>query len=496
MKQRYETGNGCAVQRISDVPAWEVLKDSWNASLGCSKTPSVFLTYEFLSAAWSLAGPNAQLHILLVRHQGILIGIAPLMVISRRVLGLLSKTIQPIDRFLSERDFFILLGEETLFYEALATYLSKNRVWNKLFFPGLPEGHPFLHAMKKTFSASLGILLEEKKNLIHPSIILPSRWETYCSGLKPRFLKKLSGSIHELHKLGGIRVIGTSNPDMIRPYLEVYIQLEQRSWKGPLKSGITRTPDLLLFYQRMLTSCALHGWPEITFLTADSRVVAGSIQMIYRDEFFYLQTVHDESLKHYNPGMLLMTIQVWRACQKKLSCLHFMGGHHEYKRNWSTREWESYTLCIRERLSGEGLARLGSLVLKDPFAGLSEAGWKKRRKSFMMPEQDALEINPSLGQQAHVLLAEADLEKVFPDFRKNDTAVVIAHAFPMLSRAEIEQLIQERFNARKDCNWKRADEIRDQLARHGVLIRDTKTETRWEHRQADAAADDHFIPAA
>ena len=44
---------------------------------------------------------------------------------------------------------------------------------------------------------------------------------------------------------------------------------------------------------------------------------------------------------------------------------------------------------------------------------------------------------------------------------------------------EIEALIEERLQARREKNWKRADEIRDGLAARGVALKDSKTGTTW-----------------
>jgi cysteinyl-tRNA synthetase len=46
--------------------------------------------------------------------------------------------------------------------------------------------------------------------------------------------------------------------------------------------------------------------------------------------------------------------------------------------------------------------------------------------------------------------------------------------------AEVEALIAERAQARKDKNWKRSDEIRDQLKEMGVVIEDSKDGTTWK----------------
>ncbi|WP_274654081.1 cysteine--tRNA ligase [Paenibacillus humicola] len=51
-----------------------------------------------------------------------------------------------------------------------------------------------------------------------------------------------------------------------------------------------------------------------------------------------------------------------------------------------------------------------------------------------------------------------------------------------LPDAEIDALIAERTEARRTKNWKRADEIRDQLAGEGILLEDTPQGIRWRRK--------------
>ncbi len=48
-----------------------------------------------------------------------------------------------------------------------------------------------------------------------------------------------------------------------------------------------------------------------------------------------------------------------------------------------------------------------------------------------------------------------------------------------LTLEELNILIQERNRSRKDKDWERADEIRDQLSRKGIVLKDTPEGTRW-----------------
>lgn len=45
---------------------------------------------------------------------------------------------------------------------------------------------------------------------------------------------------------------------------------------------------------------------------------------------------------------------------------------------------------------------------------------------------------------------------------------------------EIERLISERNQARKDRNYSRADQIRDELADRGIILEDTPEGTKWK----------------
>ena len=45
---------------------------------------------------------------------------------------------------------------------------------------------------------------------------------------------------------------------------------------------------------------------------------------------------------------------------------------------------------------------------------------------------------------------------------------------------EIEKLIEERQAARKEKNFARADEIRDELLSKGIILKDTREGVQWK----------------
>ena len=45
---------------------------------------------------------------------------------------------------------------------------------------------------------------------------------------------------------------------------------------------------------------------------------------------------------------------------------------------------------------------------------------------------------------------------------------------------DVEALIEERLEARRNRDFKRSDEIRDELKAQGILLEDTAQGTRWK----------------
>lgn len=62
---------------------------------------------------------------------------------------------------------------------------------------------------------------------------------------------------------------------------------------------------------------------------------------------------------------------------------------------------------------------------------------------------------------------------------ESDPATFLQSGFTEEDRLQIEQLIAERLQARKDRNWQRADEIRAELVKKGIEIEDGAQGTTW-----------------
>ena len=90
------------------------------------------------------------------------------------------------------------------------------------------------------------------------------------------------------------------------------------------------------------------------------------------------------------------------------------------------------------------------------------------------------EVNTTLAKGA---LRADDQREVLETIERFDSVLnVFGESRPEMLDDEIQKLIDQRQEARHRRDFKRADEIRDQLAERGIILEDTKDGVRWKRK--------------
>lgn len=136
-----------------------------------------------------------------------------------------------------------------------------------------------------------------------------------------------------------------------------------------------------------------------------------------------------------------------------------------------------------------------SYRLKDSVEGNDkevEANFANLEKDFVKVMDDDFNVQNGISvvyEMAKQLNVYSEKEKVYTDTINNliniYKKVVAIFGISFNEEKEllddtIEQLIQERNEARKNKNFKRSDEIRDLLKEQGIILEDTAQGTRWK----------------
>jgi len=187
-------------------------------------------------------------------------------------------------------------------------------------------------------------------------------------------------------------------------------------------------------------------------------------------------TVHD-LLKKVNPQVIrffMSTTQYRRPIRYSSANLN------EAKVNLNKLQTAYENLSYRLKDSVEG----NDKEVESNFANLEKDFVKVMDDDFNV--QNGISVVYEMAKQLNVY---SEKEKVYTDTINNliNTYKKVVEIFGISFNEEkellddtIEQLIQERNEARKNKNFKRSDEIRDLLKEQGIILEDTAQGTRWK----------------
>jgi len=85
-----------------------------------------------------------------------------------------------------------------------------------------------------------------------------------------------------------------------------------------------------------------------------------------------------------------------------------------------------------------------------------------------------------LEEEREVLLNKKDAELCIEQMLKFDTVLGVISAKEFVLDKETEELIAQREHARLHKDFKKADEIREELRRRGIILEDTAKGVRWK----------------
>jgi CelD/BcsL family acetyltransferase involved in cellulose biosynthesis len=119
--------------------------------------------------------------------------------------------------------------------------------------------------------------------------------------------KRLAALERQLERdYGTITVTCQRDQRLLHPWIEAFLALELRSWKGKEGSAMASCAANEALFRTVLHAAAEAGYLHGTTLMAGDRIVAMSVQFINGTYGFGFKTTYDETLARYAPGLILL----------------------------------------------------------------------------------------------------------------------------------------------------------------------------------------------
>ena len=379
----------------------EGLRSAWNALLGSSASNSVFLTWEWISAWWSVYGKPGELRILVAYDDGgPPIGIAPMRQHQLRRYGQTVNALSFIGDHSADADYLDVIAsvgreEEVMrtFQEQWKDELKRGTV---LLFNEIPDTSPNLPLLR-ALAAPAGTIHKES-DVPCGTVAVPSTWEEYLGLLRPRFRTKVRSVQRNLEVRPEVRFGFCEDLDQANRLLPVLFDLHTRRWAQESKPGVFRWDLKRDFYYALTARLVERGWLRFSWVEWSGRVLACQYGFAYNGTYYQLQEGYEPCSEHWNMGVGLRAWSIREYLKEGLREYDFMGGMGRHKSDWGaqTKSSKQITLAAatyRNRLFCEGPeweARtkdtLKATLVPEKLLTVRQAGQEARRAATLAPQ--------------------------------------------------------------------------------------------------------------
>jgi len=321
------------VRGVGTREALHELADQWWGLLRRQPRPYVFYSPLFLHAWWEELAPQAQVVFLVVRADGQVTGIAPLLLRGEelalagdpQVFDYMDVTLAPG----AEREAMTSLLEEAL---ALP--------WRRLVLWGLHPQSP-TRALVPSLAAARGLRVREEVEAVCPQMPLPPTWDDYLASLPAKARHELQRKLRRLHRVAEPEMEALASPQDIGPAMDEFIHLHRAS--RPDKA-LFMTEAMARFFRRLAT--APEAGARLYFLRLGRERVAALLCFAAGDTLQLYNSGYHPDYAPLAVGLLSKALLVGRAIEAGFRYLDFLRGGEPYKYSLGAQDAPVYRLTV------------------------------------------------------------------------------------------------------------------------------------------------------
>lgn len=281
--------------------AWDRLADE-------ASEPNPFAERWCLQSALHLLDPERHARLVLVRDgsDGPVIGIMPVALAA--YYGRLP--LRHVTGWAHPNHFhgapLVRAGFESLFWSILLGWCDA-APWARTLMhaPRLTEGGPLHRALvdvARVRGTEAEIVHREERALLESALSPEDYWD---EAVRAKKRKELRRQANRLAELGVVRFRRWQAGEPIDPWIDAFLDLEARGWKGRAGSALASHGDTEAWFRAILTGAVEAGRLDMRALDLDDRPLAMLVNFLCPPGGFSFKTAFDEDHARFSPGVLL-----------------------------------------------------------------------------------------------------------------------------------------------------------------------------------------------
>lgn len=318
------------IEKINQIEGFLKIKDDWSRLLEISPQKSIFLTWDWLNIWWCHFSTRKKFHILIARDADKIVGIAPLMIVTVKRLGLKFKMLRSLGSPDIDITGFITEGENKEIVNALINAIKEtSEDWdifelgefsNDIFDPFQIDNH----FSKISFLSRIMI-----KN--HIFIPTSGNWDIYYKSLPKHLRRSLKRKERMLQEEDKIVEFQRFNRGSVRKeHFNTIFSIGEKA----IFSELYGSDELKNFYMAMERSEMVQKEIDISFLLINKIPVAFEYGFLYNNIYEAWRGSYSADYRDYSPGNLLFLNLLKENFKSGIFGVDLLRGEHDYKKRW------------------------------------------------------------------------------------------------------------------------------------------------------------------
>jgi CelD/BcsL family acetyltransferase involved in cellulose biosynthesis len=284
------------------------------------------MRHEWFTACAEAFCPPSQLSIRIVRTDGRMTAVAPL--VARSVFGMKRLELLGAD-ILNEPAGFLYSDDESLDVLLDSILLSRTPI----LFNGLASDSPEVRKIRERQQSRYSI--SRSSSFASPWIPISSSWELYYSRISKDWRSAFRRSLRRAEQFGPVRFeIVSPNSDELAALLPVIFQVEAASWKKRLGTALQHHESLNRFFCSYTRSIAPLGKLRLAYLWIAETPVAVQLLVECANRLWVLKVGYNESYAKCSPGITLMNKIIQHAFEMRYEAIELLGRDEQWLNIW------------------------------------------------------------------------------------------------------------------------------------------------------------------
>lgn len=367
--------------QLTVIKEWEALRSrkmEWDALVKQSEINTVFQTFGWHASWWKAFGEKYQLRVLLAEAAGELVGIAPLMLSTQRLLGQRRRVLEFIGAPLGSDycDFITDQAQPEVLPLLLQWLVEHDQQWEVLKLADIPGSSPTLEMLpvffqQRGYRSDKRVLYEAPTRLFGDPVADQAL-------LNKKSLRRHS---NYFRRNGQLEFKNCRSSEEITPHLELFFEQHIQ------RRALTDSPSQFLderqrtFYRELVQQLAPTGALLFSIVLYNQRPLAFHLGFEYDSRIIWYKPTFDVNYTKHSPGEVLLKYLLQYALDRGASEFDFTIGEEAFKYrfanhvrlNYGIRVFRHSTSYYTERMwldtkalikQSPALARLGRASLR------------------------------------------------------------------------------------------------------------------------------------